>query len=157
MRRNLRQIDRVTVKGSTQPVGLFTFDGDFERLPVKLQTRNKADSEVDKKRKKFIERSIRKNLLDSLLTEKKSVANLLRHNQVIQLARLKYTQKFYQLWDPGFQSYLSGDWSKAVRFISEASNEIGGDGPARVLLEFMGLRNNKAPHDWKGFRELQEK
>lgn len=157
MRRNLRQIDKVTVKGSTQPVGLFTFDGDFERLPVKLQTRSKADSEVDKKRKKFIERSIRKNLLDLLLTEKQSVANLLRHNQVIQLARLKYTQKFYQLWDTGFQSYLSGDWPQAARFIAEASNEIGGDGPARVLLDLMGLRNNKAPQDWKGFRELKEK
>ena len=29
-----RQIDRVTVKGSTQPVGLFTYDVDVERLRV---------------------------------------------------------------------------------------------------------------------------
>jgi hypothetical protein len=29
-----RQIDRVTVKGSTQPVGLFTYDMDVERLHV---------------------------------------------------------------------------------------------------------------------------
>ena len=156
MLRYMRQIDVVKVKGSDQPIGLFTFDGDFEKLPpsTKKQKRLSLD---DRNKMKFVERGIRKAFLDSLMKENTSVASVINRNHGIQIARIKYTRKFYETWEKGFSNYVSGNWKAAEYHMNEAAAIVGGDGPANTLIEFMRQNRFSPPQNWKGFRSLLEK
>lgn len=153
----LRKIDVVMVKGSEQPIGLFTFDGDFERLPVHLERKKQQLSEQERKRRKFIDRSTKTQFVESLFEEKATVAGLLAKNKQVQQARLKYSRAFFQKWAQAFGAYVSGNWGSAAEQLTQVSEMVGGDGPAKTLLEFLAQCGNKAPADWRGFRALTEK
>jgi hypothetical protein len=65
---------------------------------------------------------------------------------------------------PAPQAYLAGDWPAAragLEALPTRPSSGGGppreDGPARVLLSFMGGHGFVAPAGWAGYRELTEK
>lgn len=62
-------------------------------------------------------------------------------------------------WDEAFEAYQSGAWPRARALLGACDQRRGrkGDGPARVLLGFMGEHGFSAPQWWSGFRELTEK
>lgn len=157
VQRFLRKIDVVTVKGSEQPIGLFTFDGDFEHLPVHLERKRQQLSEQERKRRKFVDRSTKTQFVDSLFKERATVAGLLEKNKQIQQARLKFSRAFFETWEGGFAAYISGNWSSAREKLAKASEMVAGDGPAKALLEFLAANDNRAPPDWRGYRVLTEK
>jgi hypothetical protein len=74
--------------------------------------------------------------------------------------------------DPEFQStfkegialYLAGDWPGARVLLEKADSQmaqlapaLGGDGPCKTLLSYMGNQNFEAPSTWKGYRPLTSK
>lgn len=43
------------------------------------------------------------------------------------------------------------------KFIYQEKSPNGNDGPSQVLIDVIKNNNNKAPGNWKGFRELTSK
>ncbi len=67
-------------------------------------------------------------------------------------------------FSPPSQAYLAGRWPEARAALERLATARRGsdgaavdDGPARVLLGFMGQSGFVAPPSWAGFRELTEK
>jgi hypothetical protein len=81
----LRNIDRVTVKGSKQPIDLYTIDLSIKNLAanVVVKLRNAKLTEMEKKRHKIIANTIRQRLLDKLETSKRITENLFSNDQDI--------------------------------------------------------------------------
>lgn len=72
--------------------------------------------------------------------------------------------EFQGLFKEGVGLYLGGDWKgakvlleRADLYMREAAPTLGGDGPSRTLLDYMGNQNFEAPKSWKGFRPLTSK
>lgn len=157
IRSSLRKIDVVVLKGSAQPIGLYTFDGDFENLPKFCSLKSKKTSSMERKRLKFIQRGVKDNFIISLLEGKASVGEIYKKDRTIQQARLKFSKTFFQMWEIGFEDYIRGRWNSSCQHLAEASKMVGGDGPARTLVKFMGETNFKPPENWEGYRVLSEK
>jgi hypothetical protein len=72
--------------------------------------------------------------------------------------------EFTELFKEGVALYLAGDWpaakvllERADLFMRESAPVLGGDGPSRTLLAYMGNQNFEAPKGWKGYRPLTSK
>merc|ERR1712224_324885 len=64
---------------------------------------------------------------------------------MITLRRHATDPEFLQLFKDGIAQYLAGDWpaakkllEKSDQFMRESAPVLGGDGPSRTLLEYMG-------------------
>lgn len=73
--------------------------------------------------------------------------------------RLRYSTRFFEIWEKGFNSYIDGDWNEARDKFKETLNYFDNeeDGPSKTLLDFMADHNNTSPSDWKGIRKLTSK
>jgi hypothetical protein len=83
---------------------------------------------------------------------------------LLTLRRHAADPEFQDIFKEGVAAYLAGDWpsartqlERADLFMREACPVLGGDGPSRTLLEYMGNQNFEAPKTWKGFRPLTSK
>jgi|GEM_PF-2019334 len=129
-RKLCRKIDKVTVKGSLQPMGLFTCD---------IVTYPKTFAEI-----KFDE-SGNRIAFDFKSDEMKAISDGLPPN-------------FLSNFKVGIDAYLQGDWDKALTCLNNLLVEKPDDGPTIALLQVMQDQfGNKAPENWPGFRELTEK
>mmetsp|Transcript_33782 Transcript_33782/g.40808 ORF Transcript_33782/g.40808 Transcript_33782/m.40808 type:complete len:903 (+) Transcript_33782:122-2830(+) len=146
-RKRCRQIDRVTVKGSTQPMGLFTYDVDDTGVQVDLD-----DPLYKEKPDKFT------------LSHVQYKNEFVEHPDISQVTAV--TPEFLAQFGEGYQAYQKGDWPTAVRILKHTltcRKTLGGaqdpvkDGPSQSLLDVMADHGNVAPSDWKGYRELTEK
>lgn len=176
-----RHIDTVVVKGSQQPLRLYTIDLYPDNLTAKpVNVRND---------KKFS--SIKLNILETLqskfgLTSKK-MHTLEEHNKQLdefQILKLKSYEdeglvantldavdfrrilgfpreandsNFRTVFAFGVDSYLNGDWTLAKSFLDKALVLKPHDGPSEVLYEFMKATGFVSPGDWKRCRELVDK
>ena len=148
----VRQIDRVTVKGSNEPMGIFTFDVDLtavENNPEGLTLNSPTESKTD-------ENEIVTYSHHEYTDEFKENPDITKvHNA---------TPEFLTKFDEAFQAYKGGDWAKSKEIINSIINERVDstgepvkDGPSETLLEVMGNHNFNAPSDWPGYRALTEK
>lgn len=78
--------------------------------------------------------------------------------------RAHVTVEFLDVFKEGVSLYLSGEWKgaktlleKADTMMRDAVPALGGDGPSRTLLNYMGEREFEAPKTWKGYRPLTAK
>ena len=150
----VRAIDVVTVKGSNQPMGLYTFDVDLtavENNPAAL-TLNSPTEEVKKEEENDILTFSHHDYTDEF-KENPDITKV--HNA---------TPAFLSKFNEAFEAYKAGDWSKSKEIIDSIINErvdSNGqpvkDGPSETLLEVMGAHNFSAPSDWQGYRALTEK
>lgn len=143
MRARVRQIDCVTVKGSVQPMGLFTYD-------INLDNIEEPDPDVPGAEEE--EEAFWANYACGLC-ESDDVANT-----------WGVTPEFLEVFKQGFQAYKSGNWKSAHSLLTIASGmrrTSSGlplpDKPAHVLMSFMEEHGLQSPTTWKGFRELTEK
>eukprot|EP00744_Colponema_vietnamica_P002709 GILI01004220.1.p1 GENE.GILI01004220.1~~GILI01004220.1.p1 ORF type:complete len:852 (+),score=253.70 GILI01004220.1:189-2744(+) len=152
-KRTCRHIDTVTVKGSKQPMGLYTVDIDpsvfkvDHRLPG---TGLAAERDHNRKRKQ----RLRQNLeLDNF-----NVYSLFQTDPDLQAMRSNIPESFIEDHTKGMQSYISGDWGLAKVQLEQCQTKKGRpDGPSQTILSFMSGFEYSAPQDWAGFRELTEK
>ena len=145
VRAQCRQIDRVTVKGSIEPMGIFTYDTCVEAVPEPAADSDPTISPEDES--------------NSFIDYEDEFAE---HPDIVAL-RQGVTQHFLSEFARGFQLYSGGDWERAaqvLRGVSESTSKDGGgqpDGPTAALLNFMNEHHNRAPKGWMGYRELTEK
>lgn len=144
VRQRTRQIDRVTVKGSNQPMGLSTYDVDDDLMVIDLE-----NAEYEKPPENFTHS-------DHVYTDE-----FAEHPDIVNTRAGE--PEFLAKFGEGFEAYSRGDW-KAAHDILRAtltSRMINGkpvrDGPSDTLLRVMEEYDFKAPPDWRGFRELTEK
>jgi len=141
-----RQIDKVTVKGSIQPIGLCTYDVDLTKF-----TFDPEDPLYKKEPKHFSESF--KRIYDDEFEENPDITTV-----------RGYTQDFLDKFGKGYQHYLDGKWKEARTALEEVSKmrtDAHGatieDGPTMSLLRVMAEFDFQAPSTWRGYRELTEK
>ena len=148
---SVRQIDRVTVKGSNEPMGISTFDVDLTAVESEPQGLT-LNSPTEKESEQDIVTYSHHEYTDEF-KENPDITKV--HN-----ASPEFLEKFGE----AFKCYIDGDWGKSRDMINSIINErvdSNGepvrDGPSETLLEVMGAHNFTAPKDWQGFRALTEK
>lgn len=69
------------------------------------------------------------------------------------------TPQFLKTFDRGLTNYLGGRWQEARADLEMADSmmALGGDGPSRVLLNYMREREFLCPSTWQGHRPLTSK
>ncbi|KAK9817269.1 hypothetical protein WJX72_012075 [[Myrmecia] bisecta] len=149
VRKRVRQIDCVTVKGSVKPLGIYTYD-------ICLDNVTAPDVSVHhpgQPRKSASPETYSMSAYDNEFAEHPDLINT-----------WGATPAFIEAFGRGFEAYLSGDWAAAKVALEETrtmrkgvGEEVVVDGPSTTLLEFMGRSDFVAPADWEGFRELTEK
>ena len=145
--KRVRQIDRVTVKGSSKPIGLYTYDCDKTALPTK-DLSNEASMQITAEQDSF--------------SRKKFQHEITEHPDILKMSTA--SSEFLEKFREGYRAYEDGDWTKAEETLKVCltmnKDSLGNtvkDGPTKTLLHVMEEHNFVAPKTWKGFRELTEK
>ena len=144
---NCRKIDIVTVKGSSVPMPIYTYDTHQDQIFPLLKSPKFSNLDISEILRKQADD------YDTLIWE--------NDEDLIQL-RCLTTDEFLSTYKSGLNSYLSGDWPKARELLEESNlimkegNGVG-DGPSMTLLSYMEEMDWKCPDNWKGFRPLTKK
>lgn len=109
VRQICREIDRITVKGSNQPIRIYTIDIDVSGLE---ETNDRFNKYSIKEKKRNYEKE-KKNIWHLLQTRKKTTFNIINSDKDFQELRRKINPQFTQLYMLGYQHYLNGEWSEA--------------------------------------------
>jgi len=155
-----REIDRVTVKGSINEVRLFTIDVNLN-LPKdpKFIKKKKENASITDKIRKFLEKKILyKSYYDKVdeLVELNFRTGFFLQN-LSCLFENRMSDNFYDKFSYGFDNYIKGKWAEASVYFKKCLLMYEHDLPTQVLIKYMGEHNNKAPRNWKGYRELTSK
>lgn len=148
----------MTVKGSRNPIGLFTVDLEVEGLGLGL-----GSNKIVNRRKKKANHLMKKNyILESALVQGFKVGRFFDLEEDL-MAMTTHSSgemfgKFRKLFGEGFEAYVKGDFGKAVELFKEGIRVKGGeDGPSRALINFLEENGERVKKEWKGYRELTEK
>ncbi len=143
-----RRLDVVTVKGSSVPMPLYTYDT-FERQTFpQLRTPKFSNLTLEQ-------------VLDKQADEYDAVI-WTQDEDLIQLRCLS-TPEFKKTYRQGLDHYLNGNWQAARDLLVKADDimvangDTNGDGPSRTLLDYMKARDWECPEDWNGYRPLTSK
>lgn len=71
----------------------------------------------------------------------------------------KFTVDFYNEWNIGIGSYISGNWEKALEQFKKTENFIDGytDEPSSFLIKFIEENiNTEVFSQWAGYREWNQ-
>ena len=146
-------IDRVTVKGSTDPIDIYTCDIDTSQLSGVTESKQKYK---DKKHKRVLQRISRDERRKSAYEGTYKISQLFQEDEELKLMRSSISRDFLNKFNQGMQHYRDGNWDQA-KLILEEANMIKPDGPSNTLLEVIEENGGRAPSDWNGFRVLTEK
>mmetsp|Transcript_82466 Transcript_82466/g.143112 ORF Transcript_82466/g.143112 Transcript_82466/m.143112 type:complete len:1083 (+) Transcript_82466:127-3375(+) len=163
-----RLIDHVTVKGSKQPIRLYTLDLDYFQLEV---THKSMDKVIKNRFKVRQVREVRKN---EKWNEDYNVSDAFDVDEDLIVMRSTFSQEFFQRFTMAYRNYEAGEWMVArdmfypCHFAPKTCVGAGlssqvteddwpADGPTITLLSFMKQGQYIAPCDWPGHRVLTEK
>lgn len=146
-----RLIDVVLVKGSKEPVRLYTVDVNLNLTPQKddnsnLQGKEKRKMQEKKKESLKKEGELRGNISRWILGK----------NSFRELLNTGRNDDFYINWNFAFENYLSGNWQLACETFQECL-KLDDDGPGKTLIAYIKSLNYIPPEGWKGVRELTSK
>ena len=153
LKRRVRQVDCVTVKGSIKPMDLFTYDVILDRIPVPaISAAEHSMAEAAP--------APPPNVTFSMKAMENEFA---QHPDL--MSTWGVTTPFLKRFQQGFELYRSGQWVEAKAVLEEtkvmrkhhSTGEILVDDPSSTLLAVMDQHSNMAPANWAGFRELTEK
>ena len=148
-----RYVDCVRVKGSTEPIDLYTIDINENVSPQKKE-KLKIIKTSEEKAKIFKEK---KTMLECLIEEYGSIAPIiLDRKSYLELIDEK-SEKFYDSWEYAMDSYKKGKWKEAKKYFEECLEEDSSDGPTNTLYNYIKKFNFNSPQNWKGERELINK
>ena len=142
-----RKLDVVTVKGSSVPMPIYTYDvlqnQEFPQLRTPKFSSLTLEQVLDKQAEEY------------------DVVSWNQDEDLLQLRRLA-TPEFKRTYRQGLDHYLNGNWDAAKEILQKADemmagSDTNGDGPSRALLKYMQARNWKCPDDWNGYRPLTSK
>ena len=178
-----RHIDTVTVKGSKQPMKLYTIDlnidnlleqqpiirnlksSRYQQIPLENSSLRRYNFSTISKRIRTVEENIHpaKFMLSHERVGSSNEESLVDE----RLRQLEFQlvfdfgnpimREFRQVFRFGVDSYLKGDWRVAKKFLERCLTIKSDDGPSSVLMSYMISHGFIAPSDWKNFRELLDK
>ena len=162
-RRKLRNLDRVTVKGSAHVQNIYTYDARSKGADFFLYSR--SDDQADSEAADY----------------KPDIWN---EDQDLKAMRHHVTDDFEQEFKAGMKDYYEGNWPSAIEKL-EAANEImvdaameegylhdemddspdrkelyrteTADGPCKYLISFMKSKGGVVPKNWDGWHPLLSK
>ena len=153
MKEVCRYVDCVTVKGSTEPIDLYTIDINNNVTPQRKE-KIRIIQNSEEKLKAFKEKRI---MIEGLIEEYGSITPIiLEKNSYLDLIDEK-SDIFYEAWENAMKAYKKGKWNDAKKYFEECLEEDVNDGPANTLYNYIKKFNFKSPDDWKGERELTNK
>ena len=148
-----RFVDCVRVKGSTEPIDLYTIDINYDVPPQK--TKKVQIIENSEIRAKSLKE--KKMIVESLIDEYGSISPIILEKQsYIDLIDEK-SDEFYGAWENAIYFYKNGNWEKAKKYFEDCLEEDNNDGPANTLYNYIKKLNFKSPENWKGERDLVSK
>ena len=153
MKEICRYVDCVTVKGSTEPIDLYTIDINYnvtkqKRGKIKIIKNYEERTKIFKEKRMMIESLIEEyGSISPIILEKKSYMELIDEKE----------ETFLDSWEKAIKFYKNGIWEKAKLYFKECLKEDSNDGPANTLYNYIKKFNFKSPEDWKGKRELTVK
>lgn len=153
VRKLLREIDTVTVKGSIKPMRLYTIDVDEDEVNEVADGHLKI-SNSDKRRMLERERFV---VWQALKNRSMSTLSLYRSDGDFIELRCCYDKQLHKLFQEAYSNYKEGKWPEAKELFEEVIRKNPKEGPSKTLLRYMGRFDFKAPADWKGYRALTEK
>lgn len=145
----LRAIDIVTVKGSINPLGLFT--ADFKENEEGTTFQKEEGQTGHKIKKNFLTEMVEN---DQFKPGRYIDADRLLKTLLIQSDREIQFKNSFKL---GFDHYIGGKWDLSKKWLDESLILKPNDGPTMTLRKFIEKFEFVAPKDWKGYRELTEK
>ena len=137
-----RQIDRILIKGSSEPLNLYTSDVDLSRV---LQGKP-AD------RSKSYFRAKRKALKKGLESRGINTSEIFRSSKELRVMREPFSAEFFRTFERGLGCYLEGEWVKAKKYLKKTLKIKEKDGPALSLLSYISDFEYAAPSSWQGIR-----
>ncbi len=148
-----RYVDCVTVKGSAEPIDLYTIDINDKITPQRIE-HIKIIKTAEEKAKIFKEK---KTMLEGLIEEYGSITPIILEKKSYWELIDEKTERFYDSWENAMSSYKEGKWDKAKLYFEECLEEDSKDGPSNTLYNYIKKYNFKSPENWKGERELTSK
>ncbi len=153
MKHVCRFVDCVYVKGSEQPLDLYTIDVNLNLKPQ--ENKNIVILGNKEKRKRYADR---KETFQREVEIMKSATRLIfQKSSYLELLKAGKTEEFYSIWDEGIAFYKKGDFKNAGDKFKRCLQLDKTDGPAKTLLKYFENCNFKAPNNWIGVRELTSK
>ena len=149
-----REIDTVTVKGSIQPVRLFTVDVDFDNMQEK---KDRFTGQTIREKKRVKDREKKDLHIKIFESQRKTTWDLFSRDKDFKELRRHYDRGFTKKFNEAYKKYISGDWATAEDLFSQCLKMHPKDGPTLTLKSFIEELNGTPPTTWKGFRELTEK
>jgi len=154
-----RKIDKVVIRGSSEPMFLFTLDLDYMCLHVDndMSTRPPVFGPRQRfKARQFLEVEKARKLDPEVKT-----LTVFEQCSDIAAMRRRYSVEFEELFNMGFQNYMEGEWQIARQMLNKTQTmlRLGGslhlkDGPSSALLLFMERSNFEPPSGWIGVHDL---
>ena len=153
MKHVCRFVDCVYVKGSEQPLDLYTIDVNLNLKPQ--ENKNIVILSNKEKRKRYADR---KETFQREVEIMKSATRLIfQKSSYLELLKAGKTEEFYSIWEEGIAFYKKGDFKTAGDKFKRCLQLDKTDGPAKTLLNYFEHCNFKAPNNWIGVRELTSK
>jgi class 3 adenylate cyclase len=144
-----RLIDKVTVKGSLNPLRLYTVDVNLHFKP-KVKEYNKMSLS---KRKNIYESKKEKLLVNSYSGMANYFLNKACFKHILRNT-MTDSQEFLSYFEEGIQFYTEGNWNMALKRFKMCLEIEKNDGPTKFLLNYMKQYNYLSPEDWPGYRQF---
>jgi class 3 adenylate cyclase len=154
-----RKIDCVTLKGSEEPVSLYTVDLDpykqsGPKNPASLNLLISPSQHQKALSSPSMQLSMAE-LREKYLNEDFSFS---LESLVPQfLIHYPRDEKFYALFQKAVQSYIAGRWHQARELLESCLIQRPKDGPTTNLLEYVSSSGCLPPAKWQGVRQLVDK
>lgn len=87
----MRMLDRVKVKGSEQPIDLYTIDLDLRDLSPDMNKKDELLSGVERKKMRIEMRSKRRILMEDMLEHHRSIISVMNEDRNIRAMRRIFT------------------------------------------------------------------
>ncbi|CAG9331978.1 unnamed protein product [Blepharisma stoltei] len=150
-----RKIDRVTVKGSKEPIELFTCDLNLCNLTPVAE---KSGTQEELKHERVLARISREKLLFQCKNGDYSVCNLWDDDEDLKLMKAGVSKRFINAFEKALNHYFIGEWDQAMQEFINAQ-EIKGerDGPCETLMSYIEEEKRDTLWNWCGYRVLLDK
>lgn len=145
VQRACRRVDRVVVKGASEPMTIYTFDYDLDERESFSRVGEEDDSGGMTSHPKAFPKIN--------FASRRSFDQLLTHTELTYGVE----SAFGRAYDAALSAYLAGRWDRARALFLDAKCLRPRDGPIKMVYEYMAAQNFEAPEAWDGYRVLEEK
>lgn len=150
LKKLLRRIDRVALKGTTEIIDLYTIDMDLTKLPPK---RENEETEAQKAGRK----KLREDLIKRIADGKGRIETILNSDtDLYEITKDSGEGQFTATWNETMEAYLKGEWLRTKRLLGECQALRPHDEPCKALYNYLSRYSFLSPLKWPGHRDLKE-